>query len=124
VWDRDELVGFIDCGTTDRWTTWEGGVEGQGVVATFPVASGNLAYVVDPNVRCQGYGTAMILALVARPELAHIGLFVAGVEFDNVASVKCLRAAGFVAMDSEPDWEGTVYYINRRSIGALDGEGL
>jgi hypothetical protein len=24
AWDRDTPVGFVDCGTTDRWTTWEG----------------------------------------------------------------------------------------------------
>jgi len=116
AWDRDQLVGYIDCATTDRWTTWEGGPMGKGVVATFPVASGNLAYVVDPVVRRQGYGTAMIATLVTRPELAHIELFAAGVEPDNVGSVRCLRAAGFDAMDSEPDWEGIVYYVHRRSI--------
>jgi RimJ/RimL family protein N-acetyltransferase len=114
AWDRDELIGYIDCGTTDRWTTWEGGADGKGVVATFPVATGNLAYVVDPAVRRQGYGTAMIVTLMALPDLAHIELFVAGVEPDNVGSVGCLRAVGFEALDSQPDWEGIVYYIKRR----------
>src|SRR5271168_3985295 len=89
---RNELVGYIDCGTTDRWSTWEGGPNGKGVVATIPVASANLAYVVDPAVRRRGHGTAMISALLALPDLAHIELFVAGVEPDNVGSVRCLRA--------------------------------
>jgi RimJ/RimL family protein N-acetyltransferase len=115
AWDRDELVGYIDCGTTDRWTTWEGGTNGRGVVATIPVASGNLAYVVDPVVRRRGYGTTMIATLLTLPDLAHIELFAAGVEPDNVASVQCLRAAGFEAQDSNPDWEGIVYYFHRRS---------
>ena len=114
AWDRDKLVGYIDCGTTDRWTTWDGGPNGKGVITTLPVASGNLAYVVDPVVRRRGYGTAMITTLLALPDLAHIELFVAGVEPDNVGSVGCLRAAGFEALDSRPDWEGIVYYVKRR----------
>jgi RimJ/RimL family protein N-acetyltransferase len=114
VWDRDELIGYVDCGTTDRWTTWDGGPNGKGVVATLPVASGNLAYVVDPTKRRQGYGTTMITTLLSLRELAHIELFAAGVEPVNVASVGCLRAAGFEPLDSQPDWEGIVYYVKRR----------
>jgi RimJ/RimL family protein N-acetyltransferase len=115
AWDRDELIGYIDCGTTDRWTTWEGGPSGRGVVGTIPVSSGNLAYVVDPAVRRRGYGTTMIATLLGLPELAHIELFAAGVEPDNVASVRCVRAAGFEPLDPRPDWEGIVYYVTRRS---------
>jgi RimJ/RimL family protein N-acetyltransferase len=114
AWDRDELIGYIDCGTTDRWTTWEGGPNGKGVIATFPVPSGNLAYVVDPAFRRQGCGAAMITTLLTLPDLAHVELFVAGVEPDNVGSVGCLRVAGFEALDAVPDWEGIVYYIKRR----------
>jgi RimJ/RimL family protein N-acetyltransferase len=114
AWDRDKLVGYIDCGATDRWTTWEGGPNGKGVVGTFPVASGNLAYVVDPAVRRRGYGTAMIAGLLKLSDLAHIELFAAGVEPDNVGSVGCLLAVGFEILDSQPDWEGIVYYVKRR----------
>jgi RimJ/RimL family protein N-acetyltransferase len=114
AWDRENLTGYIDCGTTDRWTTWEGGPNGRGVIATFPVASSNLDDVVEPALRRRGYGTAMIAALLTLPDLAHIELFAAGVEPDNVASVRCLRAAGFEAPESQPDWEGIVYYLRRR----------
>ena len=41
---------------------------------------------------------------------------------DNVASVGCLRAAGFEALDSQPDWEGIVYYT-RPSEPASDLRG-
>jgi RimJ/RimL family protein N-acetyltransferase len=78
------------------------------------VASGNLAYVVDPVMRRRGYGTTMIVALLTQPDLAHIELFAAGVEPENLGSVGCLRAAGFQALNAEPDWEGIVYYIKRR----------
>jgi predicted acetyltransferase len=114
AWDRNELVGYIDCGTTDRWTTWEGGLRGRGVVASIPVPSGNLAYVVDPSRRRQGYATAMITTVLRLPQLAPIEFFAAGVEPRNVGSVGCIRAAGFETLDSRADWEGIVYYVKRR----------
>lgn len=106
AWDGDAVVGYIDCGTYDRWTTWDG----HRVVATNPVPSGGIAYVVAPALRRQGYGSAMITALLTVPELAHIELFAAGIEPANAASVGCLLKAGFRPLDAKPDWEGIVYY--------------
>lgn len=108
--ERDIAVGYIDCGTFDRWTTWEGGDGGRGVTGAIPVPSGGICYVVDPAVRRCGYGTTMITALMAAPELAHINMLGAGIEPENVASAGCLRKAGFRLLDPEPDWEGFVYY--------------
>jgi RimJ/RimL family protein N-acetyltransferase len=116
AWDREEPVGYIDCVTTDRWTTWEGGPDGRGVIATIWAPSANITYVVDPAHRRRGYGSAMIFGLLAAPELAHIELFAAGIESGNVASVRCAHVAGFTPLDPRPDWEGTVYYVRRRQI--------
>jgi RimJ/RimL family protein N-acetyltransferase len=110
AWDRDRAVGYIGCGTYDRWTTWDGASSGHGVTGTLPVPAANISYVVDPALRCRGHGTAMITALMAMPELAHIALFAAGIEPANAASVRCLLKAGFQPQNSEPDWEGIVYY--------------
>lgn len=107
-------VGYIDCGTYDRWTTWDGGTGGRGVIGTIPVPSGSISYVVDPARRRRGYATAMIIALTAAPELAGTELLVAGIEPENAASAGCLRKAGFRPLDPEPDWEGIVYYAWRR----------
>jgi RimJ/RimL family protein N-acetyltransferase len=115
AWDGESPVGYIDCGTYDRWATWEGGTGGRGVTAVIEVPSAAIVYVVDPTLRRRGYGIAMIDALTRMPELDHVGLFGAGVEPENTASVQCLRSAGFSALDSGPDWEGTVYYVKRRS---------
>ena len=60
AWDGDGPIGFIDCGTTDRWTTWEGGRNGRGVIATVLLPSANISYLVDPAVRRRGYGTAIV----------------------------------------------------------------
>lgn len=113
-WCGDEPVGYIDCGTLDRWTTWEGGPSGRGVVESIEVPSCAIAYVVDPGRRRRGYGAAMLTALMARPELAQVELFGAGVEEGNVASMRCLEVVGFLRYRDEPDWEGYVYYVRRR----------
>ena len=115
AWDGDAPVGYIDCGTTDRWTTWEGGAQGRGVVSVIDEPSGNMAYVIDPAARRRGYGLDMMLTLMTVPALDHVRLFTAGVEPDNTASVRCLLSAGFQPLDPERDWEGFVYYARWRT---------
>lgn len=110
AWRHDTAVGYIDCGTYDRWTTWEGGPGGRGVISTIYLPAGNISYAVDPAHRHRGYCVAMITAAMAMPQLAHIALFTAGAEPTNAASVRCLLKAGFQPLDPEPDWEGIVYY--------------
>jgi RimJ/RimL family protein N-acetyltransferase len=114
AWDGVRPIGLIDCGTTDRWTTWEGGPNGRGVLATIPVPSANISYVVDPAVRRSGYGRAMVRMLLDVPELAHVKLFAAGIESGNVASIQCARSAGFDPLSPAPDWEGIVYCVKRQ----------
>lgn len=123
AWEHDTPVGYIDCGTYDRWTTWDGGPNGRGTTGTIDLPSGNLSYVVDPALRHRGYGTAMIIAVMVMPDLAQITLFTAGVETANAASVGCLIKAGFQPLDPEPDWEGFVYYARFRlkTSGACQG---
>jgi L-amino acid N-acyltransferase YncA len=84
--------GYVDCGTfvapgSDRPT-------------------GSIAFAVDPQVRGRGLGRAMLSALVRAPELASVAVFEAGVDPKNVASRRCLEAAGFALASEEPDAEG------------------
>lgn len=115
AWDGDVSVGYIDCGTCDRWTTWEGGPAGRGVVSVIHEPAGGIAYVTDPALRRRGYGTAMVDALMQSSELSHVELFAAGIEPENTASVRCLRSAGFMPLDPVPDREGIIYYARRRA---------
>jgi RimJ/RimL family protein N-acetyltransferase len=117
AWDGDTAAGYIGATTTDRWTTWDGSPGGRGVTGTITVPAANIGYVVDPALRCRGYGTAMVGALMTHPELARVSLFVAGVEPANTGSVRCLIGNGFQPLDPEPDWEGTVYYTRPRPGG-------
>jgi RimJ/RimL family protein N-acetyltransferase len=117
AWDKDVPVGYVDCGTFDRWTTWEGGAEGRGVVGVIDEPSGAIAYVIDPAQRRKGYGAEMILALIGMDALDNVTLFAAGIEPENTASVRCLLSAGFRPLDPVRDWEGIVYYARRARNG-------
>jgi hypothetical protein len=56
----------------------------------------------------------MITALVNDPNLSHVRIFEAGVEPENVASIRCLTAAGFATYTELPDFEGMLYFLFRR----------
>jgi RimJ/RimL family protein N-acetyltransferase len=107
-------VGYIDCGTFDRCTTYGGeGPHGPIIAESLDVATGSIAFVIDPKARLRGFGRGMIRALTGRPELALVELFEAGVEPENIASRRCLEAAGFRLREREPDFEGMLYYRSR-----------
>ncbi len=114
------LVGYIDCGTYDRYTEYQGeGAAGPIIVDSIEAPAGALAFVVDPARRGRGIGRAMIGALMLQPQVAFVALFEAGVEPENLASRRCLAAAGFTLRSEEPDFEGFLYYLVRRDGGAL-----
>ncbi len=118
---EDRAAGYIDCGTFDRATVYGGdGPDGPIITEAIEVATGSIAFAVDPAVRRRGVGGAMIAALLARPELAFVALFEAGVETENVACRRCLEAAGFCMRSSEPDYEGMLYY---RAARPAEGAG-
>jgi RimJ/RimL family protein N-acetyltransferase len=109
--DDGRAVGYIDCGTFDRATVYGGeGPDGPIITESIEMAIGSIAFAVDPSLRRLGVGRAMIAALLARPELAFVELFEAGVEPENVASRRCLGRAGFCVHSPEPDYEGFLYY--------------
>ncbi len=114
-------VGYIDCGTFDCATVYGGeGPDGPVSTESIEVATGSIAVVVDPAFRRGGIGRVMIAALLARPELAFVALFEAGVEPENVACRRCLERAGFCVLSPEPDYEGMLYY---RAARPAEGAG-
>lgn len=112
AWDDGAPVGYIDCGTLDSWTTWNG----EKVTERVDTPSGGLAFVVAPASRQMGYGQKMLNAVFEAPEVAKIELFGfgAGVDPENQSCVACLNAAGFTQQTPEPDFEGIVYFIRMR----------
>jgi RimJ/RimL family protein N-acetyltransferase len=110
-------VGYVDCGTFDRCTVYGGeGPDGPIIIDSTDVATGSIAFVVDPAMRREGLGRAMIDALMRQPELSFVELFEAGVELENAASRRCLEAAGFRLRSGRPDCEGMLYYEAEASV--------
>jgi ribosomal protein S18 acetylase RimI-like enzyme len=104
--------GYIDCGTFNRHTVYAGeGPDGPIITESIDVATGAIAFAVDPEQRGRGLGRAMIAALMRHPDLEPVELFEAGVEPDNAASRRCLEAAGFRIQSEQPDFEGMLYYL-------------
>jgi RimJ/RimL family protein N-acetyltransferase len=66
----------------------------------------------------------MIRALTGHADLAAVELFEAGVEPENVASRRCLEAAGFELRSVGPDVEGMLYYRAWRRVLAGPGRAL
>jgi RimJ/RimL family protein N-acetyltransferase len=115
AWHDGAPVGYVNCGVHDRWTTWEGGAEGRGVVGTIQLVSGAVGFVVDPARRRHGFGGAMLGSLIELEELVHVQLFAAGLEADNTASVRCAERVGYRPLDPAPDFEGIVHYVYKRA---------
>ncbi len=104
-------VGYVDCGTFDRCTVYGGeGPHGPIITESIELATGSIAFVIDPQLRNRGLGRAMIAALRQRPELQFVECFEAGVEPENTACRRCLEAAGFQLRSEQPDCEGMLYY--------------
>jgi RimJ/RimL family protein N-acetyltransferase len=107
----DAPVGYIDCGVFDCCTVYGGdGDTGPIITETIEAITGSIAFAVDPNRRREGIATSMIRALTQHPDLAHVELFEAGVDPENVGSRRALTAAGFDLPDPGPDCEGMLYY--------------
>ncbi|WP_127507437.1 GNAT family N-acetyltransferase [Actinoplanes solisilvae] len=105
--DDGEPVGLIGGEVYDHWDETAGPAMG-------------LAYVVDPRRWRQGYGAAMLRAVVGSDEVADVVVFAAGIEPENKASVRCAVAAGFRPENGEPDHEGIVHHLLRRNPGDQD----
>jgi GNAT superfamily N-acetyltransferase len=116
-------VGYIDCGTFDRCAVYGGeGQDGPIISETIDVATGSIAFVIDPQLRRRGLGRVMIIALFQRPELGSVELFEAGVESANTASRRCLEAVRFRVRSEEPDCERMLYYRRWRGDPGMDAQ--
>ncbi len=87
---------------------------GQVQLDTTPEGTGSIGLAVNPSLRRQGYGTAVLRALLTRPETATLHQIAADVEADNTASRRCLVKAGFVLLSDRPDDDGFLHYIYAR----------
>ncbi len=82
---------------------------------------GSMFHLVDPQRRNRGYGKAILRALLGRPELDRLEWIEASVEPDNVASIRCFRAAGFEQASPEPDSNGFLTLVYRLPAAEVPG---
>jgi RimJ/RimL family protein N-acetyltransferase len=72
-----------------------------------------VALVVAPAYRHRGVGTSALVAIGRLLARRGIDALIGGVEQNNEASHRCVKAAGFVAVAEEPDDEGFLNYVLR-----------
>ncbi len=77
--------------------------------------NGSVAVIVNPSLRNRGYGTSIMRALFSRPELASLDEFEGYIEPDHQAARKLCEATGFHLTNPEPDEEGFLNYVYRRT---------
>jgi RimJ/RimL family protein N-acetyltransferase len=119
AYDAETPVGLIDAEVYDRRVPYDGSrvpPVDDSRAEPGPVAS--FALVVDPARQREGYGRAMIRALIERPEMRDVRVYEAAAEPDNPASIRCLEAAGLQAVGGGPDWEGMLPYVLRPGVVA------
>ena len=83
AYEESEPVGFVHYGTKPDGTV-------------------SFSYYVRPDLRGHGYGRRLLLAMLDAPELTGVDDVWCGVHPDNVASLRCLAAAGFLHVELYP----------------------
>jgi RimJ/RimL family protein N-acetyltransferase len=78
-----------------------------------------VAVVVNPSLRGRGYCVRLWRALLAQSEVARVRVFRAEVEQDNVASLRCLAAAGFVPDHSAHTEPGFIAFRYERDVHGI-----
>ncbi|WP_018466988.1 GNAT family N-acetyltransferase [Calidithermus timidus] len=93
----------------ELWLAWQG-QEAVGYLQGEPdehdPTTFHFAFAVRPDLRGRGYGRRMLQAMLEHPNLARFRRFVASVEPDNQASLRCLESQGFTPRSLEPDESG------------------
>lgn len=68
----------------------------------------NIALLVDPLLRGEGYGKTLIKMTMELPEMSQINKWFAGIEDDNKSCLSCFRSVGYSLEHVQPDYDG--YY--------------
>ncbi len=94
------------------WLVYEGQqAVGQIQLDTYPDHTGSMSLVVNPQLRSCGYGKRILRAFLCQEATLRLGEIEACIEADNIASLRCFRASGFVAQDAEPDNNGLITHV-------------
>lgn len=86
---------------------------GEVIVEIIEYKKAVIAFIVNPVLRKQGYGKKLIRSLVDYRFLKDINEFEAWIDEDNLGSIKCVEAVGFIRAKSQID-DDQIKYIYKR----------
>jgi len=100
--DPRRLLRLIDEKTRFAWVVRDNGrLIGLIDLEIVREGIGALALYICPASRGKGYCRALLDGLLATDPVRHLNTLIGSVEHDNEASIRCLRANGFVATGEE-----------------------
>jgi len=82
-------------------------------VEVYEDQTAGLAFVIAPTRRGRGLGRRSLHAIAEQLAGGGVREVFGGAEADNVASIRCMEAAGFTRRSHEPDAEGFLYFARR-----------
>lgn len=98
------------------WLAWDGDRPvGAAFLQLEPDQPQTFAFLVAPALRGRGYGQLIVQTLLTQPEAAGVETWQVCVELDNVASRRCLAAAGFTQESADVDADGFLPFVLSRS---------
>jgi RimJ/RimL family protein N-acetyltransferase len=114
-----EWLALVTCKPSSRaWLIYEGSLP-VGEIQMDIEPKANIAYVVNPALRGQGYGKGILRAFLAREDVKGFPQIEAFVEPDNVASIHVLLAVGFVQLREVPDEDGCLKFVYTNAVSAI-----
>ena len=75
-----------------------------------PNALAWIGIAVKPMLRGQGLGKRVLKDFLKSEHIKGFKEIRAGIEFDNISSIKCFESIGFISLNAEPDDEGIIDY--------------
>lgn len=93
------------------WTALDENKQPIGIVMVEQESNyvGYIALVINPILRGKGYGKALVKKVMSLPSTQSIKKWIANIETDNIACLKCFESVGYSFENSIPDEDG--YYL-------------
>jgi L-amino acid N-acyltransferase YncA len=95
AYKADELVGVVQIDRTED-------------------DAGAICIVVNGRYRRQGLGRLILASILDQPEIRDLRKISAEIDPENLASLRCFSAAGFIQACAEPNEEGMLAFVYNR----------
>lgn len=75
--------------------------------------AGSVGLIVNPALRHRGYGKVLLRETMKREEVQGVRRWIAGIEADNHACLRCFESVGYEKVTPVPDEDG--FYLLERT---------